>query len=430
MSHHRQRVILVYAKTGYAFRDFLDAARALDIDVVPASDRCGTLDDPWGDSALPLRFEDPAAAIRRLVLEAKRRGVDAIIPVGDRAALIAAGANEALGLAGHRAGAAAAAANKAASRAHCQAAGIAVPAFIELETQLTPAAVTAAAESIAARLGYPVVIKPLALSASRGVMRCDSPAEFRASYRRLERLLAQPEVAALGGELATRILVEQFVVGREVAVEALASAGRVEILAIFDKPDPLDGPFFAETLYITPSRLAAQTQQAVAEVTTRAAAALGLHHGPIHAELRLAASGPVILEVAARAIGGLCGRVLRFGAGMSLEELVLRHATGRPLPERPGQTGSGAGVMMLPVEQAGTYRSVRGLAAARRVPHISGIEITAKPGQALLPLPEGESYMGFIFAQAPSPAAAEEALRRAAQRLAFVIAPHLPMAEP
>jgi biotin carboxylase len=263
------------------------------------------------------------------------------------------------------------------------------------------------------------VLKPTILAASRGVIRADDEAGFVAAFRRIEAILRTPEVAAHGAE-AEQVLVEGFIPGREVALEGLLVDGELTVLALFDKPDPLDGPFFEETLYVTPSRLPAAEQEAIRHVTGWAAVALGLREGPVHAELRVNAAGPWVIELAARSIGGLCSRTLRFGTGMSLEEVILRHALGIELDslERERQP---AGVMMLPIPRGGVLQAVHGQEAAERVPGIEAVTITAHRGQELVPLPEGSRYLGFVFARAETPETVEAALREAHRRLSFDI---------
>jgi biotin carboxylase len=271
----------------------------------------------------------------------------------------------------------------------------------------------------ARQVEYPCVLKPTILAMSRGVIRADTEAEFVAAFRRIEAILRTPEVAA-HGEAAEQILVEGFVPGREVALEGLLLDGELRVLALFDKPDPLDGPFFEETIYVTPSRLPAEIQTAIASVAEWAAVALGLREGPVHAELRVNDHGPWLIELAARSIGGLCSRALRFGTGMSLEEIILRHALGIELDtlERERQP---AGVMMIPIPGRGVLEAVRGQEAAASVPGIEAVTLTAHLGQELVPLPEGSRYLGFIFARTETPEDVEAALREAHRSLEFEI---------
>lgn len=408
-----RRVLLLCSTTGYEADDFVAAARRLQVACVFGTDRCHVLEDPWQDGAIPLRFEDPEGGARAILEYARTRPIHAIVAVGDRPTLTAALACRALGLAHNPPEAVAAARNKFRARQRLQAAGLPVPPFARFALDEDP-------HEVARRMRFPCVLKPLALSASRGVIRADAPDAFVTAFRRIAALLRSPEIRVLREEAHDWILVEGFIEGREVALEGVLDQGRLRLLALFDKPDPLDGPFFEETIYVTPSRLAPEAQGQILEATERAARALGLVHGPIHAELRLSRAGPRVLEVAARAIGGLCSRVLRFGTGLSLEELILRHALGMDIGPFQREEAA-AGVMMLPIPEAGVYRRVEGLEAARRVPGIAELTITAKEGQTLLPLPEGASYLGFLFARGPSPQQVEDALRFAHQQLRFEI---------
>ena len=267
-------------------------------------------------------------------------------------------------------------------------------------------------------LVYPLVVKPTRLAASRGVIRVNDPAALCAARARIQAILAAPDVVERG-LAATDLVVEEFIPGPEVAVEGLLMGGELHVLAIFDKPDPLDGPFFEETIYVTPSRLPRARQDEVSDCCQRAADALGLIEGPVHAELRLTAHGPVVIELAARTIGGLCSRTLRFGTGMSLEEIVIHHALRRDIPSLRREALA-AGVMMLPTPRAGVLDTVTGQDVARALPGIEEVTITAHSGQRLLPLPEGHRYLGFVFARGDEPAGVEAALRHAAAALDVV----------
>jgi biotin carboxylase len=283
----------------------------------------------------------------------------------------------------------------------------------------TTVAVAEDPRAAAARMAYPCVLKPLVLSASRGVIRADDVAQFAAAFHRITALLQRDDVS-VSGDTARLILAERFVPGVEVALEGLLVRGRLHTLAVFDKPDPLDGPFFEETLYVTPSRLPAATQARLRDVTARACAALGLDEGPVHAELRVNDDGPFVLEVAARSIGGLCSRTLRFGTGMSLEEIILRHALAWPI-ESLERERRPAGVMMIPIPGAGRLRAVHGVDDALKVSDVEDVTVSAHVGQELIPLPEGWQYLGFIFARADTPERVEAALREAHARLDFEI---------
>jgi len=277
------------------------------------------------------------------------------------------------------------------------------------------------------------VIKPAVLSGSRGVIRADNRSGFDAAFARVGRLLDENDVRALRDPAADDIIVEAFIAGCEYALEGLLRSGRLQTLALFDKPDPLDGPFFEETLYVTPSRTSGVVQEQIRDAVAAAAAALDLQHGPIHAECRVNDDGVHVLEVAARPIGGLCARALAFvgpsGETASLEELLLRHALGERTESWQREPGA-SGVMMIPIPAAGVYRSVERTEQALATPHVCDVQITAKPDQRLVPLPEGASYLGFIFAKAATPDLVEGALRQAHAHLHFVIDRAVPMAAP
>jgi formate-dependent phosphoribosylglycinamide formyltransferase (GAR transformylase) len=285
------------------------------------------------------------------------------------------------------------------------------------------------ADTVARSVRYPCVLKPLRLSASRGVIRADNARSFVAAHARLTAILAEPDAAACG-EPSRQYLVEDFVPGYEVALEGLVANRRLHVLALFDKPDPLDGPFFEETIYVTPSSMPASVQTAITRCADRAVRALGITEGPVHAELRYNERGPWLIELAARPIGGRCSAALRFGGreggagrdrGISLEEIIIRHALGMPIPSLERERLA-AGVMMIPIPAAGTLREVGGVAEARAVPLVEDVQITAHPGERLVPFPEGSRYPGFIFARGETPVAVEEALRAAHRRLRFVLA--------
>jgi biotin carboxylase len=264
------------------------------------------------------------------------------------------------------------------------------------------------------------VVKPVFLSTSRGVMRADNEEEFATVVRRLDHIVSNPSVARRGGQLAREALVEEFIPGFEVAIEGLVTDGEFRVLAIFDKPDPLDGPFFEETIYVTPSRLAQDVQRQIFETTAAAKRAKGLTRGTVHAELRVNEHGPWVIEVAARSIGGLCSRALRFGEDMSLEELIIRHALGEDVADVQRETQA-SGVMMIPIPRAGVLREVLGVHAAKAVADVEDVIITAHITQELRPPPEGASYLGFIFSRADTPDRVERALREAHARLEFTI---------
>ncbi|HUE86222.1 MAG TPA: ATP-grasp domain-containing protein [Vicinamibacterales bacterium] len=419
-----KRVLLLATTTGYQTRMFGEAAERLGVKLVFATDRCDQLDDPWWDGAIPVRFHQEATTVHAIVTEAERSQIDGLLAVGDRPTVAAAYAARLLGLTGNPPDAVKAARDKRVTRARLRDAGLRVPDVTIVARFVDP-------NEVVERLRFPVVIKPAVLSGSRGVIRADDRASFIAAFNRLQRLLETEDVRALHDSAADAIIVESFIPGREFALEGLLEEGRLYTLAIFEKPDPLDGPFFEETIYVTPPRASEPVQAMIRDEIAAAARALGLHHGPVHAECRVNEASVFVLEVAARPIGGLCARALIFtgadGASAGLEELLLRHALGEPIGTWRLATGA-TGVMMIPIPEGGVYRRVDGMERALQVPHIWEIRITAKPDQTLVPIPEGASYLGFIFARAGTPDAVEHALREAHAALAFVIDRALPLA--
>jgi biotin carboxylase len=423
------RVLLLATTTGYQTRAFGEAAERLGIDLVFATDRCHVLDDPWRDRAVPIRFHDEVGSAASLVEFATTTPVDGVLAVGDRPTIIAAHVLEGLGLPGHSPDAARAARSKLLSRQRLHDAGLPVPFF-------TPVPLTADIHALAGSLPFPVVVKPLTLSGSRGVMRADNVPELVAAFYRLRSLLQAPDVKGERSEGDDQVLVEGFIEGHEYAVEGVMDHDALQVLAVFDKPDPLDGPFFEETLYVTPAPISPEVEAMIITAVARGAEALGLSHGPIHAECRVNRDGVYLLEIAARPIGGLCAHALRFVRSkepdtqpvIALEELLLRHAKGEPTDawEREPQA---SGVMMIPIPRRGVFRGASGIERAREVPGIDDVRITAKADQKLLPLPEGASYLGFIFAHGADSASVERALRDAHARLEFTIDAEVPVVQ-
>ncbi|MGI8630951.1 MAG: ATP-grasp domain-containing protein, partial [Solirubrobacterales bacterium] len=411
------RILLILPSATYRAPDFVRAAGELGVELVVGSDRRQAMSATIGAGALTLRLRDPQRAAQQICDHAEAEELDGIVAVDDQGIEAAALAAERLGLPHNPPAAVRAARDKRLLREAFDRRGVTQPAW---EAVRTPAEAAGAAE----RLGTPCVVKPVGLSASRGVVRADSAAAATAAAERIAEILA----CATEPGLDHTMLVERYVPGEEVAVEGLVRGGELEVLAIFDKPDPLTGPFFEETLLVTPSRHPLDRQRLVAERVRAAVAALGLREGPVHAELRLPGDDAVVLEVAARSIGGLCARALRFGAGVSLEELILRHAIGAGLPA--ARENRAAGVMMLPISRAGTLEGVEGLDAAGAVPGIDDVEITIRPGRPVVPLPEGDRYLGFCFARGDTPDAVEQALRSAPAHLDVQIDDEPTPAEP
>ena len=408
-----RRILLLMSTRTYRSRAFMRAVARLRGEVVVGTERAQALARLTPGTTLTIDLARPERSLDRIAEAARSHPFDAVVGVDDDTTLLAALAGEALGLPHNAPDAVRATRDKHLLRRLLADAGLPSPAFTLLPL--------AEADSFAYdALPYPCVLKPLSLSASRGVIRADSPAEARAAVERIRRILAAPDLADLPDEARSHLLVEAFIPGAEVAVEAMLAGGRLQPLALFDKPDPLDGPFFEETIYVTPSRLSAEQQTQIVATTARAAAALGLREGPVHAELRVNDGGAWVVEIAGRSIGGLCSSALEFSGGATLEELILRHAAGEDIAtvERAAEP---SGVMMIPIPRAGGLAGVAGLTEAKAVAGVTEIEISIPRGDRVEPLPEGNRYLGFIFARGATPAAVEAALRAAHERLQFEI---------
>ena len=400
------RVLLLLPTETYRAKDFLDAARRLDVDVVVGSPRRQAMAGAMGDRAVVVPLENVVAAVQVIAALHDRLALDAVLAVDYQGLVVAAAAAARLGFAHNPVDAVAATRDKAALRARLAAGAVAQPAY-----RVVPPSESVAAA--AAQIGYPCVVKPVSRSGSQGVIRADDEVEAEAAAERARAIVGPVEP----------LLVEAFVPGTEVAVEALLVGGALQVLAVFDKPDPLDGPFFEETIYVTPSRQSGPVQASIAGTVAAAVAALGLREGPVHAELRVGRDGrPVVIEVAARSIGGLCARALRFGAGVSLEEVIVRHAVGAGL-DGLRREAQASGVMMLPIRAGGVLERVSGQAEALAVDGVVGLEISIARGRAVVPLPEGDRYLGFVFARGATPADVELALRRAEAALDVVVRP-------
>ena len=409
------RVLLLLPTATYRAADFLAAAARLDVEVVVASEHRQAMADSMGDRAVVVPMGDVRVAVDVIAALHERHPLDAVLAVDDQGLMVAAAASQHLGMAHNPTDAVAATRDKAALRARLAASSVPQPDYRVVKPDGRISAAAAAAE-----IGYPCVVKPVSRSGSQGVIRVNDGTQAVAAENRIRLIVGVSEP----------LLVERFIPGAEVAVEGLLAGGMLEVLAVFDKPDPLDGPFFEETIYLTPSRQPQLVLNALKATVASAAAALGLREGPVHAELRIGPAGELtVLEVAARSIGGLCARALRFGAGVSLEEVVIRHALGAGLDGLSRETQA-SGVMMLPIRATGVLERVSGLSEALGVDGVVGVEISIPAGRPVIPLPEGDRYLGFVFARGPEPAQVELALRRAEALLTVVLRPLVGAARP
>jgi biotin carboxylase len=391
------RILLLLPTATYRAADFIEAADRLGVEVVVGSEHRQALARSMGDRAVVVPLTNVDAAVDAIVALHDRTPLDAVLAVDDPGLVIAARASAVLGFRHNDSESVAATRDKTVMRDRFASASLRQPDY---RIVANDADVVAAARDI----GYPCVVKPVSRSASQGVIRVNNDEEAAAGATRIRDILKDSQEV---------LLVERFVPGVEVAVEGLLSQANLHVLAVFDKPDPLDGPFFEETIYVTPSRLSPAVLREIGDAADRAAGALGLTEGPVHVELRIGDDGVVTtLELAARSIGGLCARSLRFGAGVSLEELIVRHALGLGV-EGLHRESQASGVMMLPIRDAGELDRVSGLEEARAIDGVVGVDITIAPGRAVVPLPEGDRYLGFIFARGASPEDVEATLRRA-----------------
>jgi hypothetical protein len=422
-----KKILLFAAKLGYQTRSFQAAADKLGVEILYVTNRCHQLDDPWNDRALAVHFESPDMAAGTVLEAVRGLGVDGILALGDRPTITAAYVARGLGLTYNHPASVEACRSKLRMREVLRDAGVPVPWFRSVKIDPLP-------EPSLLGIQYPCVLKPLSLSASQGVVRVNNREEFLSGAARLQRLLNSPEIRATREPNLDQMLVEGYLEGREVAVEALLTDGELRVLAIFDKPDPLEGPYFEESIYVTPSRLAAGEQQAIEACLLTSVRALGLSHGPVHGEFRFNKQGLWPIEIAPRPIGGLCARALRFVAAnghesFGLEELLLRQALEMPGADAPRESAA-SGVMMIPVPQSGVLEKVEGIDQAKATAGITGLEITARLHDFLAAWPEGSSYLGFLFARTAEPAEAENALREAHQKLQFTLKPRLPVEHP
>jgi len=417
------RILILASKLGYQTRAFTDAAKKLNLEIFFGTDRCHKLEDPWSDGALALHFENPESAAAEVATQMAAKRPDAILALGDRPTATAAYAARAFGILANSPESVEICRNKLRQRETLRRANLPVPDFFDF-------AMSENLEFVLARAKFPCVLKPLSLSASQGVIRANDESEFREAVLRIRALLESPEIQVQREPNLDRILVETYIPGREVAIEGLLTEGTFRAMAIFDKPDPLAGPYFEETIYVTPSRLPESEQRALIDCAARSVAALGLVTGPIHAEFRINEKGPWVIEIAPRPIGGLCARALRFGdEKISLEELILRQALRMPGGNLDREKAA-AGVMMIPVPKSGIFERVEGQSDGEKISGIESIIITARQHDYIAAWPEGNSYLGFIFARADTPEEAEAALRESHATLSFALTPRLPVKHP
>jgi len=407
------RLLLLIPTASYRTHDFVAAASRLGIEVVIGSDQPQVLEQASGGATVALDFEDADRGVRRILELAATRPFDAIVSVDDGASTVAASAAAALGLPHNPPDSVETARNKHRFRQRLAAAGLPSPDFRLV-------GFTDDVGRVAREVSYPCVLKPLTLSMSRGVIRADGHNSFVDAFHRIADIIADPG-ARTPGEAADHILVESYIPGTEYALEGLIERGRLHVLAIFDKPEPLEGPYFEETIYVTPADIPDERRAAITAAAQDAVTAIGLSDGPTHIDLRVNETGIYILEADARSIGGYCGRSLRFAGGARLEDIILRQAAGLPV-ESLERAAEAAGVMMIPIPATGILREVRGIETAEAVAGIEQVAITIPVGRPVVELPEGDRYLGFIIARGAATADVVASLKDAHARLEFVIA--------
>ncbi len=407
-------LLLLIPTTSYRTTDFMAAAQQLGVDVVVGSDQRQALEKHAKRGTFLVNFKQIERGVQQVLDYAQTRPFAAILSVDDGASAVAAQAAKQLGLKHNPPAAVEIARNKYRFRQALRKSGLPTPEFRLLPTEQD-------AGGVAHEMNYPCVLKPLTLTMSRGVIRVDNPQEFATAFQRVKNIIEQAD-AATPGEAADHIMVEDYIPGTEIAVEGLLDNGRLKVLAVFDKPDPLEGPYFEETIYVTPSRLPKRRQHDIADAVQRAVDAVGLRDGPLHADIRIDDNVEWVIETDARSIGGQCGRSLRFGAGMRLEELLLRHALALPIADLERERDSG-GVLMIPIPSGGILSEIRGIEEARAVTGIEEVNVTIPISQNVVPLPEGGRYLGFVLARGDRPERVEQALRDAHEQLEFVIEP-------
>lgn len=404
-------VLLIAPHNSYRIHAYIEAAQHLAIHLVIASESQYSLVSAVA-AGIQVDFSDDTLSLERILQAHVVHHFQAVISSDDGGVRLASVAAQALGLSSNAADSAELTRRKDLARDRLMSCGVPVPDFRTVNLSNT-------LEVQLCDLVYPVVLKPVAMSGSKGVIRANNQDECLDALARIKLILAHLSDA---GERES-VLIESYISGKEVAFEGLLHKGWLNQLTIFDKPDPMEGPFFEETYYVAPSRLPSDDQQLIFNRVASACEAYGLKEGPVHAELRLSGKEAYIIEIASRTIGGDCADMLKFGLNIGLEELVLLQALGRPI-DIPILKDS-MGVLMIPIPSQGVLRRVEGISDAKKIKHITDVGISVREGYELVPLPEGSSYLGFIFAKAPTPALVEAALRAAHNCLNIVIAPSI-----
>ncbi len=407
------RVLIIIPTTSYRAHDFMAAANRLNIEVIIGSDRRQALSRLLPDTSLALNLRKPDSSLRKIKDFAQLKPLSAIVGVDEETVVLAAMASEELRLQHNGISSVKATRDKNIMREKMEQGGLLSPDFRAFAIDSNP-------KELAAEIGYPSVVKPTFLSTSQGVIRVNSPDEFKQAWEQIANIVSDPSVKKRNIDAAHQILVEDYIPGTEVATEGMLIDGEFKLLAIFDKPDPLEGPYFIETIYVTPSRYPQKIQTQIIQATIDAVKSLGLTTGPVHAEMRINEEGIWMVEVAARSIGGLCSRVLKFDDGLSLEELILQYAVGEDV-RNIAREEKAAGVMMMPILKTGVLKEVKNIESAKHIPGIEDIVITVAPEQEIESMPQGSKYLGFIFARGESAQFVEKSIRKAYNQLDVIV---------
>ncbi len=412
------RLLLLIPSTSYRVSDFVTAAHRLGIDVTVGSNQRQVLEPLNEAGSITIEFSNPDVAVEEIKKFHNSFPIIAIVAVDDETGTIASKASQKLGFKCNSPEAVMATGNKLLLRQALSKADLSLTKYNTLGLDDDPI-------RIARKIDFPCVLKPLNLAASQGVIRANTRQDFVRAFERIKLLLLNIEKNTQK-VILPKILIEDYIEGEEVALEGLMIDGKLTVLALFDKPDPLEGPYFEETIYITPSQKPLETQESIKRMAEQAASAIGLVEGPVHIELRVQPSGqsnnktgPWVIDMAARSIGGLCSRSLQFDEDLTLEDIILRHAINEPI--EVNREAKASGVMMIPIPKAGTLERIDGTLEAQAVNGITNITISMTIGEKLIPLPDGNKYLGFIFAKADQPEDVETALRSAHSKLSFRI---------
>lgn len=392
-----KKLLVILPANTYRAQRFLEAARKLGVDVFIATDSDFSPPDPSNSVIDGISFCDPKEAGRQIADIIRHQGPMSVLAVDEAAVEVAEWTRVALGLIDHPNSGILATRDKRELRQRLRENNISQPKTFDI-LEL---------EQGRGEIPFPVVVKPSKGSGSIGVTKAQNQQELTKSLITVQDVIAKMTISN------QCIVVEEYIPGVEFAVDILVTDGKLHVLVIFEKPDPLVGPFFAETIYVTPPHLTDSQLEALHSVIQKCIRALSINNGPLHLELRLTSANDwVPIDIASRSIGGNCSNALAFASNTSLEELIIQNALGLEVINTQRERRA-SGVYMIPAETLGTLVAVHGVEAALKVRFVEDIQITVKPGTKTVPLPFDNQYLGFIFAKAPGAKTVEKALRTA-----------------